>query len=60
MKTLQQVVDFYAGQGNSNPYLNPEMKRIHLSGQDRADLVQFLEGLTGDVPANLGLHSKRV
>ncbi len=54
MKTLEQVVDFYAGQGNSNPYLDPEMKRIHLSGQDRADLVQFLESLTGDVPPNLG------
>ena len=54
MKTLQEVVDFYAGQGNSNPYLDPEMKRIHLSGQDRADLVQFLEGLTGDMPPNLG------
>jgi cytochrome c peroxidase len=54
MKTLQQVVDFYAGQGNSNPYLDPEMKRIHLSGEDRADLVEFLESLTGEMPPNLG------
>ena len=54
LKTLDQVVDFYAGQGNSNPYLDPEMKRIHLSGQDRTDLVQFLGSLTGEVSPNLG------
>jgi cytochrome c peroxidase len=54
LKTLKEVVDFYAGQGNSNPYLDKEMKRIHLSGQDRADLVQFLNSLSGDQPPNLG------
>lgn len=54
LKTLQAVVDFYAGQGNSNPNLDPEMKKIHLSGQDRADLVEFMKALTGDVAPNLG------
>lgn len=54
LKTLDQVVEFYAGQGNSNPYLDPEMKRIHLSGRDRADLVEFLKSLTGQMPANVG------
>jgi cytochrome c peroxidase len=52
LKTLKDVVDFYAGQGNSNPYLDKEMKSIHLSGQDRADLVEFLKSLTGDLPPN--------
>jgi cytochrome c peroxidase len=54
LKTLKDVVDFYAGQGNSNPYLDKEMKSIHLSGQDRADLVEFLKSLTGDLPQNVG------
>ena len=54
LKTLKEVVDFYAGGGNSNPYLDQEMKSIHLSGQDRADLVEFLEALTGDVPPDAG------
>jgi cytochrome c peroxidase len=53
MKTLNEVVDFYAGQGNSNPYLDNEMKKIHLSGQDRADLVEFLKSLTGDLPPDV-------
>jgi cytochrome c peroxidase len=48
------VVDFYAGGGNSNPYLDHDMKALHLSAQDRADLVAFLEALTGDMPPNAG------
>ena len=54
LKTLRDVVDFYAGGGNSNPYLDKEMKAINLSGQDRADLVTFLESLTGEMPKNVG------
>jgi len=54
MKTLKDVVDFYAGNGNSNPYLDNEIKKIHLSGKDRADLVEFLDSLTGEVPKDAG------
>jgi len=54
LKTLKDVVDFYAGGGNSNPYLDKEIKAIKLSGKDRADLIEFLEALTGDMPAHAG------
>lgn len=54
LKTLKDVVDFYAGGGNSNPYLDKEIKAIHLSGQDRADLVEFLKSLTGNMPPDAG------
>jgi cytochrome c peroxidase len=30
------------------------MKKIHLSGQDRADLLEFMNALTGDVAPHLG------
>ena len=53
-KTLQQVVDYYAGGANSNPQLDPAIQRIHLSAQDRADLMAFLEALTGGVPSDSG------
>ena len=52
--TLKEVVDFYAGGGNSNPNLDPEMSRIHLTGADRLDLVEFLQSLTGEPPQNVG------
>lgn len=60
LKTLKDVVDFYAGGGNSNPYLDPKIKSIHLSGQERADLVAFLESLTGDPPHDSGPPNSQV
>jgi len=52
LKTLKDVVDFYAGKGNSNPYLDDRIARIELSGQERSDLVEFLKSLTGLMPSN--------
>ena len=48
-KTLRDVVDFYVGGGSSNPHLDKEIKELKLSGAERADLVAFLESLTGEV-----------
>ena len=49
LKTLKDVVDFYIGGGNSNPYRDKLIKPLtHLTGQERADLVAFLESLTGE------------
>src|SRR5206468_168189 len=53
-KTLKDVVDYYVGGGNSNPYLDKEMKAIKLSIRDRADLVEFLQSLTGAPPPDAG------
>jgi cytochrome c peroxidase len=58
LQTLRQVVDFYAGGGNSNPYLDKEIKSIQLTGQDRTDLVEFLNSLTGPLPPNIGPPGK--
>jgi cytochrome c peroxidase len=58
LKTLKDVVDFYAGGGNSNPYLDKRMSAIHLSGRDRADLVEFMKALTGEMPPNVGPPGK--
>jgi cytochrome c peroxidase len=58
LKTLKDVVDFYAGRGNSNPYLDKQMSSITLSGQDRSDLVEFMKSLTGELPSNLSPPGK--
>ena len=59
LQTLRRVVDFYAGGGNSNPYLDKEMKTIHLDGQERSDLVEFLKSLTGEVTPNVSSPGKQ-
>jgi cytochrome c peroxidase len=58
LKTLKDVVDFYAGKGNSNPYLDKRIKDIQLTGQDRSDLVEFMKSLTGPLPPNVGPPGK--
>jgi cytochrome c peroxidase len=57
LKTLKDVVDFYEGGGTSNPYLDKEIKELKLSAQDKADLVTFLESLTGREPSKAGRPS---
>jgi len=58
-KTLRDVVDFYVGGGTSNPHLDKEIKELKLSGEERADLVAFMEALTGETPPDSGPPGKR-
>lgn len=54
-KNLKEVIDFYIGGGNSNPYRDKEIHPLDfLTGQERADLLEFLMSLTGEIPPNLG------
>jgi cytochrome c peroxidase len=54
-KNLKEVIDFYIGGGNSNPYRDKEIHPLDfLTGQERADLQEFLMLLTGEIPANVG------
>lgn len=57
-KTLREVVDFYVGGGSSNPQLDKEIKELKLTGQEKDDLVAFLEALTCAPPANAGPPAK--
>jgi cytochrome c peroxidase len=49
LKTLKEVVDFYVGGGNANPQLDILIQPLtSFTRQERADLVAFLESLTGE------------
>ncbi|MEP7366109.1 MAG: cytochrome c peroxidase [Acidobacteriota bacterium] len=52
-KTLKEVVDFYIGGGNSNEYLDKDIKALKLSKQERDDLITFMEALTGVIPPGI-------
>jgi cytochrome c peroxidase len=52
---LKAVIDHYIGGGNSNPHLDKEIHVLDfLSGQERADLQEFLKSLTGELPSDVG------
>ncbi len=48
--TLEQVVDFYnrGGDFNGLPDLDPDIRKLGLNAQQKADLVAFLKGLTDE------------
>jgi cytochrome c peroxidase len=47
--TLAEVVEFYDRGGNPHPNLDPRMKPLKLTAQEKADLVAFMEALSGTV-----------
>ena len=49
LATLEQVVDFYVQGGHTNPWLSPKSQPLDLTAAERADLVTFLQALTGEV-----------
>jgi cytochrome c peroxidase len=58
---LKQVMDFYIGAGNSNPNMDKEIHALDfLSGAERADLLAFLNSLSGEMPANVGPPEKKM
>ncbi len=48
-KSLEEVVDFYDQGGHPNKWLSPKIKPLHLSPQEKLDLVEFLKGLNGEL-----------
>ena len=46
-KTLEEVVAHYNRGGDDKANLDPNMKPLHLSEREQADIVEFLETLTG-------------
>jgi cytochrome c peroxidase len=48
LKTLEDVIDHYDKGGIKNPHLSEKMKPLHLTDQDKADLLAFLKALSGE------------
>lgn len=50
VKTLEEVVEFYNKGGEPNQWLDPKIKKLNLTDQEKKDLVAFMEACTGDFP----------
>ena len=44
-KTLEEVVEFYDKGGHKNKWLSTKIKPLHLTKQEKQDLVEFLKSL---------------
>ncbi len=51
IKTLEEVVEWYAKGGHPNPTLSEKIKKLNLTDQDKQDLVEFMkQGCTAEFP----------
>jgi cytochrome c peroxidase len=50
-RSLEDVLDLYDRGGGPNPTLDPMMRPLGLTDQDKADLKAFMEALSGTMPA---------
>ncbi|HEX3657585.1 MAG TPA: cytochrome c peroxidase [Pirellulales bacterium] len=50
VKTLEEVIDWYDKGGHPNSSLDPKIKKLNLSKQDKADLLAFMQACTGPFP----------
>ena len=50
LKTLEEVVEWYAKGGHPNPQLSKDIKKIELTKQEKDDLVAFMKACTGAFP----------
>jgi cytochrome c peroxidase len=48
--TLEEVLEFYDVGGHPNEWLDPKMRPLNLTEEEEADLIAFMEALTGEVP----------
>jgi cytochrome c peroxidase len=49
LATLTDVVDFYSNGGRENPSLDPAIRPLRFSAEERRALIRFLESLSGTV-----------
>jgi cytochrome c peroxidase len=47
LNTLEEVVEYYDKGGEPNKNLDDRIKPLHLTAQDKSDLVAFLKALSG-------------
>jgi cytochrome c peroxidase len=49
LATLEDVVEYYSGGGRPNPGLDPKIRRLDLTAQERRALASFLQALNGEL-----------
>ena len=49
IRTIEDVVEFYAAGGRANPHLDGEMRPLELNAEEKQAIASFLRSLSGDV-----------
>ena len=49
LATLEEVIDYYDKGGNPHSNLDPEMRKLQLTAEEKKALVAFLHALNGKI-----------
>ena len=49
LATLANVVEFYSDGGRKHPYLDPDIRPLRLTDEEKRSLIRFLESLSGTI-----------
>jgi cytochrome c peroxidase len=47
-KTIEEALDYMLSGGHANPTLDEQLKKVELTGEERADLLEFIKALEGE------------
>jgi len=50
LDTLEAVIDFYDEGGGDDPNKSPLLEPLGLTPAEKADLLEFIQALTGELP----------
>jgi cytochrome c peroxidase len=53
LATLEEVIEFYNRGGHPNPRLDPELRPLNLTPEEKQALLAFLHSLNGTVQKGL-------
>ena len=53
LATLEEVIEFYDRGGNTNPYLDPEIRPLQLTADEKQALLAFLNSLSGKIQGGM-------
>jgi cytochrome c peroxidase len=54
LRTLREVVDFYDQGGIKNDNLSIHIKPLNLTEEEKDNLIEFMQSLTGENPLSAG------
>lgn len=49
LTSLEEVIEYYDRGGNANPYLDAELRPLHLTAGEKVALLEFLRALSGTI-----------
>ena len=59
LETLEEVIEFYNRGGNPNSHLDPELRALELTAEEKRALLELLKNLSGTIQEGIKSASEK-